>query len=143
MYNFEKSGKILGIGGEVMSKEEKMYMQMLPIVDDVYRIFNYIAISKEDYEKMSKSILGELMNGKNDLENIENLYRTRLYDEMLRLGKELISSQEGAYVLVNNFVNRRFKNIVKIDGVKSGFKKLDMVLCSYGFMPGIDLLIGY
>lgn len=123
-----------------MSKEEKMYMQMLPIVDDVYRIFNYIAISKEDYEKMSKSILGELMNGKNDLENIENLYRTRLYDEMLRLGKELISSQEGAYVLVNNFVNRRFKNIVKIDGVKSGFKKLDMVLCSYGFMPGIDLL---
>lgn len=123
-----------------MSKEEKMYMQMLPVVDDVYRIFNYIAISKEDYEKMSKSILGELMSGKNDLENIENLYRTRLYDEMLRLGKELINSQEGAYVLVNNFINRRFKNIVKIDGVKSGFKKLDMVLCSYGFMPGIDLL---
>lgn len=124
---------------QLNSKE--IFELTLPTINDVYKSFDYMGLSEQDYYDL---VLQEITSSK-------NLYNGDLpYEKFLekRIGtvltenlKKLLSQADSSIEIINNFLNKKAGKITNYKDSLKCFEKLDAFFGKYAIIPTPDLLL--
>jgi len=114
---------------------------LLPIIDNLYKTVDYMEITKEEfYNLVLKEIDESKKTYKDDIsyiEYIENKINITIVDQI----KEKFSRLETAIIIINNYINKYFKNSTVYEISIKNLKELITFFETYNYIPSIDLLI--
>ena len=117
----------------------KIYELLLPMIKNVYKDFNDIGFSKEDYINLVyKKITESKQLYSNDIDYpkfLENKLQESLYNYV----EELSQDSEKAYQLINLFIHKNFTNATNYKDDLQSMKKLNDFFIKYQLQPNINI----
>lgn len=124
-----------------MKVDKSVYSRVLPIINAIYNMFDFMHISKKEYNMIVEEIIDNLLDNNYNNQKFVKLFEKNLYERMIMMGKDLINDGDNAYQLIDSYINYKFNNISAIGHIMTSFRKLDMLLDNYNYFPNMNLLI--
>jgi len=119
---------------------QKIFKELLPIINNIYKSSNYIDLSKEEYYDL---VLKEIENSKKVYIK-KNSYIEYLKDKIFNiLNKEIqikLSNSQTTITLINNYINKQFQNINTYKDSLKCMENLNTFFEIHNFIPNPDLL---
>ena len=114
---------------------------IFPTINNIYKTIDYVGITKEDFNNLVlKEISESKTNYKDDItyiKYIENKINIIL-DEQI---KEKLLQQETAITIINNYINKNFKQSISYKNSINNFEKLGAFFENYNYIPNPNILL--
>ena len=119
----------------------KIFKEILPTINSIYRTFKYINLTTEEYERI---VLEEIEKSKNDYNgsiDYSKYIRNKIKIELFKIIEELLKDSNESYNLLNNYINQVFKKTMTYEEAVQYINKIDNLFNQVGYMPNPDLVI--
>ncbi len=111
--------------------DKEVFENLLPVIKNVYKSFEYLGISFEDYCDI---VLDEI--SKNDKYDD---FKTKLKDRMNLEVERLLNDSEKSLLVISSYIDSKISKVDSYDDIIKAFKKIDSFFSKYYFFVGQDL----
>lgn len=119
---------------------QQILEMLLPTINKLYKTFDYIAITKEEFYKL---VLIEIekskKNYKDNIDYIEYISSKMKITIDDQIKKSLLNS-EMAIILLNNYINKKLKYSFAYEDSIENLQKLNNFFKTYDYIPNPDIL---
>ena len=111
-----------------------------PLIKEIYKSYQYININKNEFQEI---VVKEITDSKKNYHGNDYLtfIKERINLKLLGKIKLMITNDDMAFDILNNYINYYFSNIDKTEDAINYFNTLNTYLESLNYIPNLDLLI--
>ena len=119
----------------------QIFEVLLPTINKFYEKIEYTGITKEDFYNL---VLVEINKSKRfykgDIDYTKYI-KGRINVAIFEQIKKILSNQETAIILINNYINKYFKKSDTYESSINNLEKLSKLFDSYDYIPSPDILL--
>lgn len=120
---------------------DEIYDSIKNLINKIYKSFNYVDV---DFSEFYNFVLQEISNSKTAYKGdttYESYIKKKLNIFLIQHLTTALSKQDNEFKIINNYINKYFKNVDNFENAEKQIKKLDFLLqnCNYVITPDIIL----
>lgn len=122
-------------------QNSEIYNILLPLINRIYKKFDYIGISQNQFKKL---IFNEINSSKkmyNGDISYNEFIKKRIETIVIEEIKEMLKSSKSAVTIINNYINKNSKYFSTYDDSLKLLKKLDSFFELFNYLPTPDILL--
>lgn len=122
-------------------QNSEIYNILLPLINRIYKKFDYIGISQNEFKKL---IFNEINSSKkmyNGDISYNEFIKKRIETIVIEEIKEMLKSSKSAVTIINNYINKNSKYFSTYDDSIKLLKKVDSFFELFNYLPTPDILL--
>ena len=118
---------------------DKLYNKLLPSLRRIYHDYEFLEITKENFEKLTKEFLQDIYNKNNKKNEENNFYITKL--KMYLAAYVKMTIEENASKIINSYINKNLNHSNNNMECLKQLVKLSNFLQKHNYTPTPDLCV--
>ena len=119
---------------------DDIYNILSPVINKIYKKFNFINISKEEYNLIVRNSILETKSTYDGSNEYNKYLLRKISKKMLAKIKEDIRDSSKAFNIINGYINQEFPRNIDYDNAISSFNKLENFLELCDFILSADII---